>query len=211
MTQKTCKPCCDWSEPISQKLARFSESELAFWKACTYDHSLWGKRARFRKLASFFALWNTVNWLQKRAYQSSQSHVANVKASSLWKLARFLVKWSPDPICQNIVMKACKVRKLGLDLACFAFGGNQSSSINLTEAWEHSPKNQAVTTSTKYQFHHEYNTSSRVLCFDVLLISANELESFGLLVWLIWSVPHPGWIGGVLRLNYKKSRARRIV
>ena len=32
---------------------------------------------------------------EKRAYQSSQSHVANVKASSLWKLARFLVKWSP--------------------------------------------------------------------------------------------------------------------
>ena len=112
---------------------------------------------------------------------------------------------------QNILMKACKVRKLGLDLACSAFGGNQSSSINLTEAWEHSPKNQAVTTSIKYQFHHEYNTSSRVLCFDVLLISANELESFGLLVWLLWSVPHPGWLGGVIPLIYKKSRASGIV
>ena len=44
---QTCKPCCDWSEPISQKLAHISESELAFWKACTYDHSLLGKPAHF--------------------------------------------------------------------------------------------------------------------------------------------------------------------
>ena len=98
MTQKTCKPCCDWSEPISQKLARFSESELAFTKACTYDHSLLGKRAHFWKLASLFTLWNTMSWLSKQAYQSSQSHVANVKASSLWKPARFLVKWPPGTL-----------------------------------------------------------------------------------------------------------------
>ena len=97
MTQKTCKPCCDWSEPISQKLARFSESELAFWKACAYDHSRLGKPACFWKLASLLALWNTVSWLYKRAYQSSQSRVANVKAGLLSKLARFLVKWSPGP------------------------------------------------------------------------------------------------------------------
>ena len=92
--RKKCKPCRDWSEPISPNLARFSEKQACLLeKRVAMTTRFLESVLAFEKLASFFALWNIVSWLQKRAYQSSQSHMANVKASSLWKLACFLVKW----------------------------------------------------------------------------------------------------------------------
>ena len=79
---------------LSKKRARFQKSELAFVKSVLTNHSMAYMFSGSQKASSFVKhLKKGARFFEKLA--SFLHTVVNEKASSLWKLARFLVKWSP--------------------------------------------------------------------------------------------------------------------
>ena len=101
--------------------ARFQKSELAFVKSVLTNHSMAYMFSGSQKAISF------VKHLKKRAsffekLASFLHTVVNEKASSLWKPARFLVKWSPEGDFHDTRQEFQWVVSSSLWLSCVAYG-----------------------------------------------------------------------------------------
>ena len=78
----------------------FTKASSLFWKRARFLESvyLWpltfGKASSLLKASKLFSFVKHCELAVKASLPKQP--ITNVKASSLWKLARFLVKWSPD-------------------------------------------------------------------------------------------------------------------
>ena len=83
-TQKTWKMCCDWPDLSSQNICNFSESGLAFWKACRHGYLHLEKQVRLWKLVNLVKhLVKHCYFLKKWTYRSSQSQLFKQLNTSL--------------------------------------------------------------------------------------------------------------------------------